>query len=374
MKQIKVLCVITTAFVNGGGLTAVAMNYYREIMKMADSDIAMDFVSSNEIMPDLKNEISKYGSRYFQLSNRKKKIFHYIFELVKLLKTEKYDIIHVHGNSATCAFELIPAMIMGVRIRIAHSHNSSTQYPLLDKILRPLFYLSYTDGVACSKKAGYWMFGKKSYKILNNAIDTNKFEFNENSRKKIRNFIGIKEDTFVVGHVGKMYTDQKNQLYLMDIISETVKKGLDILFVCVGDGQYRKKIEEKARLLGISDKVLFVGFHTNIYEWMQAFDLFVFPSKWEGLPLVLIEAQASGLYCIASSEISSEAKVTNNIEFIGIENHDVLKWASAIYDKYNSHKKTNREEQSKEAKISIKNNKYDITENSKELLELYKKK
>ena len=209
----RILVIITTAFTATGGLASVMLNYYRSLDKKG---VQIDFASTNTITPDLNDEIQKNGSKYYQLPQRKNIIRYW--KAVKCL-SRNYDVVHLHANSSTAVIELSAAKAAGVVKRIHHNHTSKTQHPVINALLHPFFMHSYTDAIACSQLAGDWLFGKNNYKILRNAINIAKFEYNNEARVLIRNEFGIKEEDFVVGHIGK-FMDAKNHEFLIKVFAE----------------------------------------------------------------------------------------------------------------------------------------------------------
>lgn len=318
-RMIKILVVITTGMSPYGGLTTVAMNYYR---KMDLKKNKMDFVSSNILDTELENEINKNGSRYYKLPSRNKSLFQYFIALKKIAKD--YDIIHIHANSATATIELLAARLAGVPRRIIHIHNTTCTHMKIHKTLKPLFDRCYTDAIACSKAAGDWIFPAGSYKVLNNSIDLERYAYSIQNRENIRRKYGLKENDYVIGHVGKL-VKQKNHTFLLDVFKMVLKKQPYSYLLLVGDGELREELEEKAKKLDIIDNVIFCGMQNDASIFLSAFDVIIFPSLWEGLPLSLLEAQANGLDSIASDNITSE------VDFGGVQqvslSEDTSVWA-----------------------------------------------
>lgn len=185
-----------------------------------------------------------------------------------------------------------------------------------------------TELFACSKAAGDWMFGGASYRVMNNAIDARQFEFNKDISKAVLKELGILEETFVVGHVGRFF-EQKNHTFLIDIFKEIHLRNEKSVLLLVGDGELRKDIEAKVTSLGLENHVIFAGVRNNVHELLQAMDVFVFSSLYEGLGIVLIEAQAAGLPCFASDIMPEECEVTNLLNRISLtEPADV--WADIV--------------------------------------------
>lgn len=318
----KVLVVFTTAFVRTGGLTSVMMNYWRA---MDRTGLSFDFASTNKIDDLLLEEISREGCRYYQLPPRKN-VLSYYMALKKL--SRGYDVVHVHANSATSAIELMAAKMAGVRKRIHHNHTSKTSYPLLNKLLHPIFKHSYTDAIACSDAAGEWLFGKGNYLVLPNAIDVDQFKYNPESRNKIRKEFCISDDDFVVGHIGK-FMDAKNHEFLINVFAKYHATHPQTKLLLVGDGAWRPKIENWVAESGCQDSIIMAGLRSDIPAIVQAFDVFVFPSIYEGLPLTVLEAQSSGLPCLISSNVTNAVNIGRDVNMKDLAD-GAESWADSI--------------------------------------------
>lgn len=355
----KVLIIITTAFVPTGGLTTVMMNYYRNMDK---SNIIIDFASTNVAPTVLTDELKKNGGKYVQLPMRKR-IFKYYNTLKQICK--QYDVIHVNGNSATSAIELLAAKMAGVSVRIAHNHNTNTEHPIIHRLLLPIFRHTYTIGLACSSDAGNWLFSEGNFEVLNNAIDVRKYMFDKAKRNKIRNEFNIPQETFVIGHVGK-YNEQKNHHKIIEVFYEYAQLHNNAILLCVGYGPLKNIIESKIKELGITEKVILTGERIDVPELLCAMDFFIFPSLWEGLGLAVIEAQASGLPCLLSDQVPQDVYLSNHITSLPIKSENKV-WVQKI----ESMTVYNREENSKQNAISITKGGYNISEQANKLLEIY---
>lgn len=358
----KILIVITTGFVPYGGLTTVMMNYYRAMDK---TSLQIDFASTNEPSKELLDELKANGSHYFNLGNRKKRLPRYLKNLKDVLKNNHYDIIHVNGNSATMTIELLAAYIAGIKRRIAHVHNTTCDHMALNKLLTPIFKHCYTDACACSQKAGEWMFSNGKYEVLNNAVDLKRYCFDSNQREKIREQYNILDTDKVIGHVGKMVR-QKNHEFILDIFEEMLKKDAQWKLMLVGDGVLREKLEEKAKERGIWEKIFFCGMKNNTENYYSAFDVIVFPSFWEGLPLSLIEAQASGLGGVISDLITSEVCVSKEICRKSLS-EDAFAWGNTVLCFYQEDRKNKSEINCQ----SLRDAGFDISQNAQVLKEMY---
>ncbi len=359
----KVLIVITTSFVPYGGLTTVMMNYYRAINK---NGLRIDFASTNEPETSLLDELKKNNSRYFCLGERKRNLLGYINKLRKLMAREKYDVIHVNGNSATTTIELLVAKVAGVSNRIVHNHNSTCTYKCASAILSPVFNRLYTSAIACSELAGDWIFGRDNYIVLNNAIDVERYSYDNTARSEIRKKYDIHDTDVVVGHVGKL-VEQKNHEYLINVFSCFHQKIPHTKLLLVGDGVLRDKIESEVKSKSLDDCVIFAGMQDDASFFYSAMDVFVFPSKWEGLPLSLVEAQASGLRCVVSDKITKNVDVTGQVTFLSY-NEDEEQWCNHIISMLD----IDRTEASRKSISMIKKNGYDIETNVACLEKIYK--
>ena len=356
----KVLLIATTKF-ELDGITNVIMNYYRSIDK---KDIEFDFVVPNEINDSLKSEIQSNSSNVYVLKGRMKKPFKYINELSKIIKNNEYDVVHAHGNSHTLALEMIAAKKGKAKVRIPHSHNSTCKYKTIHKLLTYSFNKNYTLGFACGEKAGKWLYGNKPFIVINNGINIEKFQYNETVRNEIRKKYGF-ENCKVVLHIGH-FTYQKNHEYLIDIFSELFKTNKNYRLFLLGDGPLKKEVQEKVNRLKLNNVIIFTGKTPDAHKFLQAADLFLMPSRYEGLPLTLIEAQSAGLPCFVSSNVSKEAALTDLVKFIDLENSP-KDWAEII----NSEVINDRNLITEKVTSEIRKKGYDIKENAKFLKNIY---
>lgn len=361
MEQLKILVVMTTEF-GLDGITNVILNYYRAIDK---SNLQIDFVLPNRIDEGINAEFERNGSRVFQLCNRMKSPFSYIRKLSRIMKENQYDIVHAHGNSCTLAIEMFSAKISGVKVRISHSHNSTCRFKFVNFILRYPFNMLYTKAFACGIKAGEWLYQNKSFEIITNGININKYNFNIESRELYRRKYNLNNNNLVVGFVGN-FNYQKNHDYLISIFAELIKCDERYRLLLVGDGELRGDIEEKINRLGLSEMVTIIGKSSEVPQLLQAMDLIIMPSRYEGLPLSVIEAQAAGLNCFVSGNVTREIALTNLVQFIELD-MDPKEWAKIILnakfvDRHRSQDIINKE---------IIEAGYDIDRNAKKLKDLY---
>lgn len=351
----------------GGGVEAVVMNYYRHI---DHSKIQFDFICDNDSTNIPFEEIESLGGKVILIPPYQK-VFKYQKELTKLLRDGKYKIIHSHINTLS-VFPLRAAKKAGIPVRIAHSHSTTNKKEwkknIIKSILKPLSKIYATDYFACTEHAGRWLFGNKTFDkkkvfVMNNAIELDKFKYNEILRKEKRDEFSIKDDTFVFGHIGR-FVEQKNHMFLIDIFSEIHKKNNNSILILVGQGPLQNEIEKKVNNMNLHDSVKFIGQRSDVNELYQAIDFFIFPSLYEGLGMVLIEAQCSGLKCTCSTEVPNIAKVTDNIEFIDL-NMSSNYWAEKILENYKNY---DRKYKSNDNRLCD----YDINKQAKKLENKYK--
>ena len=322
----KKILIVNTVNFKLNGITSVILNYF---FNMDRSCCTFDFLTINEIEDELKTRLEKAGARIFTIKRRKRPL-KYIIEFYKLLKSNNYDVVHIHGQSANMAIELFLSKIAGVRKRIAHSHNTTVKRKFLHYLFYPLFKFSYTDGLACSNAAGQWLFHNSKFVILNNGISIEKFRYNAEIRKRIRKQLDIPEDAFVLGHIG-LFNEQKNHTFLVDVFQNLRMNKKCFKLVLVGSGPLEMLIRKKVDNLGMNEDVIFVGNTLEVQDYYQCMDLFVFPSIFEGLGIVLIEAQANSLPCLVSEAIVSEAKCTNRVFTLNLDEGPAI-WCDKILE------------------------------------------
>lgn len=326
MEPIRILHVVT--YMGRGGLETMIMNYYRHVDR---SQVQFDFLVHRDFRADYDDEIESLGGRIFRLPQLIPWSGSYNNALNRFFASHpEYKIVHVHQDCLSSVI-LKAAKKQGVPVRIAHSHSSSQDKNL--KYLVKLFYkrqipVFATQLFACGKEAGDWMFGGAPFHVINNAIDTRKYTYSPARSRNMRQQLGIREDAYVVGHVGRFNT-VKNHTFLLDAFSELKKKNPDAVLLLVGEGDLRGEMEKKAATLGLKDSVIFTGMRTDVPDLMQAMDCFVFPSLYEGIPVTLIEAQASGLPCVISDAVPAESQKTTLVERIALTDGAAV-WADQI--------------------------------------------
>lgn len=316
----------------GGGVEAVIMNYYRAMNR---GKIQFDFICDEDSTNIPYEEIKSLGGKVILIPPYQK-LFKYQRVLKKILREGNYKIVHSHIN-ALSVFPLRIAKKVGVPIRIAHSHSTTNKKEwkknFFKSILKPFSKVYATNYFCCTEHAGRWLFGNKKFEngeiyILNNAINLEKFIYNEKIRENKRAELKIDKDTIVLGHIGR-FVEQKNHKFLINIFNEVHKKNINTKLILVGQGPLKKEIEQQIKQLNIEDYVLMLGQRADVNEIYQAFDIFLFPSLYEGLGMVAIEAQAAGNLCIVSTEIPKVAKVTKKMEFLDLSSPN-QRWVDCI--------------------------------------------
>lgn len=358
----KVLVIITTKLVEFGGIANAFMNYYR---KLDFSDLEIDVVSCDDYDKTLAREIHENGGNCYAVPVKQKNILRYLVAVNQIMKNG-YDVVDVHGNSSTMLLEMCLAKKNKIDNRMAHCLNSKTDHPFVHMLLRSYFNRLCITKTACTKEAGAFLYGQKKYIVLKNAIETEKYRFSFDSRRQIRKQYDIKENEIVFGTVGKI-NQQKNQSFLVRVFSMLKIQNARLLLV--GDGPLRNDIEQLIRKYKIEKKVILAGMISNVVPYYSAFDVYLFPSIFEGLSLALMEAKCSGLVGIASENIKTEDDDTTH--FIRYRALNEKVWVNEIRCICEKNEFLDREKKSKIAIEIIKQNGYDIVQNVGLLRELY---
>ena len=350
----------------GGGVEAVVMNYYRHIDK---NKIQFDFIFDNDSKNIPYEEIKKLGGEVILISPYQN-AYKYHKQLKKVLKDGKYKIVHSHINTLS-VFSLFAAKCAGVPVRIAHSHSTTNKKEkkrnLMKQTLRPFSRLFATDYMCCSEFAGRWLFGNKEYDkgnvyLLNNAIDLDRFIYNEEVRKQKRKELGISDDTLVIGHIGR-FVSQKNHMFLIDIFNELHKKESNSMLLLAGQGPLQDEIKEKVCNLQLDNNVKFLGQINNPNELYQVFDTFILPSLYEGLPVVGVEAQSAGLLCVLSDNMTKETKLLSSTKFMSLSLGGDA-WSEVILQSLQEYKREDKQ-------YEIYNNGFNIKKEVKKLEKKY---
>lgn len=363
--MIKVLHCVSN--MDRAGIETMLMNYYRNINK---DEIQFYFLCNKKKPGAYDEEIKRLGGKIFHspgLNTLKAIEYHKVVK--NIIKENNIDIVHVH-NGAFGLQALIAAKAAGVNVRISHAHGTKIDrnFKLPLKLIYKTQLKKYANQYwGCGIEAIEYYYGKKNvennnYYLLTNAIDENKFKYNEKIREKIRKELKIEKDEYLVGHIGR-FMSQKNHTFLIDIFKELVQKNNKFKLVLVGDGELQEEIKNKVNELNINNNIIFTGNIPNTNEFYQAMDLFILPSLFEGLPVVGIEAQASGLNCLFSNTISKEVDITGNVEYLSL-NDSAITWANKIKELSNKDRNKITNE--------IRQNNYSIESEAKKLENKYR--
>ncbi len=361
---IRILHIV--GIMNMGGLENLIMNIYRNI----DRDkIQFDFLITRQEEGIFDQEIKSLGGKIHNIPSMEsigvinyKKILRQFFE-----EYQEYQIVHCHRD-ALCSVYLREAKKANLPVRIAHSHNiklaETKNIRGGVKGLLKNYFMLYTNRVAthrfaCSTQAGKWLFGDNGYTIIPNAIDTRKYNYNEDIAVSLRKELNISQETFVIGHVGR-FDIQKNHKFLIDIFKEFEKQHPDCLLCLVGDGSLSEEIKNYVRENNIQNKVRFLGIRDDVPKLMMMFDVFLFPSLFEGLGIVLVEAQSSGLSCLISDQVPQESDMRLGLtQYLSLDSQCI--WLESL---------NNIREKQKELRLNRKSNLNKIRECGYDILSL----
>lgn len=347
------------------GLETMLMNYYRNIDR---TKIQFDFLTHRTETGAYDEEIRELGGKIYHAPRLYPQNYIQYFNFMNRFFEEhsEYLIIHSHIDSMSY-FPLWVAKKKGVPVRIGHSHSSKLdkdfKYPIKFFALKKMPTVA-NEYFACSKMAGEFMWPNQKFNVVHNAIELNKFAYDEETRRAVRNKLKISNSSFVIGHVGRFYY-VKNQFFLIDVFYEIVKEKPDSFLILVGKGEDEAKIRCKISDAGLEEKVLILIDRLDVNELYQAFDIFVMPSLFEGLPVVGVEAQANGLPCVFSQNVSEEVILTHSAERFSL-NNNAKEWADLILKK--------NIERNENAVFELSNSGYDIKKEAKKLENWYLKK
>lgn len=366
----KILHIVGSSM-SRAGMETFIMNIYRQIDK---SKYQFGFLVHSHKKGDFDDEIYSMGGEIHRVIPDSTKayptrVLKRFFNTYKFLKNNsEYSVIHIHTSAATSIVELLASYLAGCKIRIIHSHNTNTKKSRSHKLLYRLMQIFSTHRFACSELAGIWMFGKnfnniKNSKVINNGIDTDVFYYDTNKQKEIKRRLDL-ENKLVVGHIGR-FSKVKNHDFIIDIFNYVHKLNKEAILILIGDGELRLEIENKVKDQNLSNKVIFTGVREDINELLLGMDIMLFPSFHEGLPVTLVEAQATGLKILASDAVSKEANLTGLVKYVSLEKA-AFEWAQILIEEANYLRENQKD--------SIKESKYDIGGIVNELCNIYEEK
>lgn len=323
---------------NAGGIDRYILNLYH---RTSSGEIQFDFFT-NKISEPLREMLATRNSQLFEIANLMHPLQQYK-DFKALFQQKKYDTAYFNLSTALGFLGPMAAKKCGVKKIVIHSHTTDCDIAnpykrklmtVLHKACRKILYRYATDFYACSKEAGEWMFpaaavSGNSFRIVKNAIELEHFVFDGNIRTKLRKELCL-DDAYVIGHIGN-FVYQKNHLFLLDVFQKLCQKLPNAKLLLVGDGPLYADMQDKAMQMHLQDKILFVGRIPNANEYLQAMDVFAFPSNFEGLGIVAVEAQAAGLPCVCSTQVPKEACVTDLCTFLPIDTDDALQiWTDRL--------------------------------------------
>ena len=329
MTPIRVLQVVT--HMERGGLESMIMNYYRHIDR---EKVQFDFLVHRQERAAFDDEIESLSGRIYRLPRLVPWSKSYLSALNHFFDEHpEYKVVHVHQDCLSSVI-LKAAAQHNIPVRVAHSHSASQdkdlKYPI--KLWYKRFIPKYaTELFACGKNAGDWMFSGTPYQVINNAIDAAAYAYSSVTRAKMRQQFGL-TDELTVGHVGR-FSQPKNHSFLLDIFAALLKKEPNSVLLLAGGGEGMPKIQAKAQALGVAERVRFLGVRSDVADLMQAMDVFVFPSLYEGLPVTMVEAQAAGLPCIISDKVPPECILTDGLVDVLSLSAEPETWAEKVLEK-----------------------------------------
>lgn len=331
---------ITTSLKRKSGITAVISNYLHHFDWHR---FQVDILTFNDNEREFVDDLNALGANIFIMPRLGITSFWFFRSfLAEFFNEHHYKIVHSHF----CQIDLIVFPIAkknGTQICISHSHNSKLSDKKISAIRNRIMTLNIGNvadvWAACSEKAGECLFGKKYSEsarklIIRNGIDCKKYSFSQEKRNELRHKLGYNDNDIVIGHIGR-FMPQKNHSYLIDILSELNQFNDKYKLVLIGDGPLLDSIKAKVKEKKLDRQVEFLGMRNDVHILLNLFDLFVFPSIYEGLGIVAIEAQANGLDCYFSKNVPVEANLTS-VEFVDLEDSPFI-WASKIHQKKHVH-------------------------------------
>lgn len=323
-------------FLSRAGTETFMMNMFRGI---DHKRFQIDFLIYTKKETDYTREVEDAGCKVWRITSRKESPVKWYSELNRFFKqhAKEYAAVHYCGNSLTTIAPIVFAYRYGVPIRICHAHNSSSaglHNKVLHLLQRGIARKITTHHFACSSMAAKWFFGSGNAVVIKNGIQTSRFAYKPEVRMQIRTELDIPKNAFIIGHVGR-FENEKNHSFLLDIFAVFAKAHPDARLMLIGRGVLMDAIKEKTSTLGITNKVLFMGEQKNVNELLQAFDLFLMPSTFEGQPFVLIEAQCAGLPCLVSDVINDDICLTPNIRKLSLQ-QNAEEWSKQMTEMLNT--------------------------------------
>ena len=337
--MIRVLHIVGAMY--PGGMENFIMNLYEKIDR---TKFQFDFVVHLQKENDYREQINALGGSVYEVPRLTQDPIGSLAQLYRIVKKNQYDIVIRHTANALIAPQLLVAKLAGAKT-ICHSHNETDPQVTIHKIGKVLMKLVADRRLACSSKAGDWMFGKQDFQIIHNAINVDKFVFEEEKAKRIRKEFDL-DGKHVYGHIAN-FIESKNHMFLLDVFKEIADRDEKAVFFCLGEGDLRPQIEEKIRQLELEKKVVLTGIRHDAEAFMSAMDVLIFPSFFEGLPLTLIEAQIASLPAVISDTITEDVIVTEGLVFMESIQKTPTHWANRAMEVLENAKTSKRQCQRK---------------------------
>ena len=325
------LCIVS--IMNPGGAETFLMKIYRMIDR---SKYQMDFCECTDKEGFYDDEIRSLGGKIYNIPMKSEQPLKSFIELKKTVRENHYDYVWRMSNNALSVIDLIAAKLGGAKTLVFRSTNTNVsggkKNYFLHKLFLPLAKCVPNIKIAPSTEAAEFMFGKnciekRKASLLHNALEYKNYSYSVSERERLRHELGI-DGKFAIGHVGR-FNIQKNHDFIIDIFEKIAEKNSRAVLVLVGDGELREKAEEKVRLLGLKERVIFTGVRSDSDKLLSAFDVLLFPSLFEGMPNVVIEAQAACLHCVISDTITKEADITGLVDYLSLSLPSEV-WADAV--------------------------------------------
>lgn len=355
--------ILIVGLTNGvGGVETFISNLNKYIQH---DNIQISYLTHQNINNKYLDDLSIGNSKIYKIKGIKENPFSSIKELFKFYKENKYDVVHLNECDATYFIYALPVLFNKNIKLIVHSHNGASQHKILHKILAFIQNKRANVMWSCSDVAGKWMFENKKYEIIHNGVDIEKFKYSYKKNIDVRKEFKIPDNKIILGSIAR-FNEQKNHKKIIDVFSEYHKKNNNSVLMLVGDGEEKGKIIEYVNNNNLTDSVIFAGIRNDVPSILSAFDLFLLPSLYEGLPFVCIESQSCALPILASNTVSSEIKLSELVYFESL-NSSNKEWADKVELIINN--KLEREKFNS-AKI-MKNAGYDIKEVCKKIKKEY---
>lgn len=321
-KPLRVLIVNATET----GFNGQTMFIVKYLQNMPLDGMAVGYTAVNEPPAEIRAALEASGVRLYVFAQRNRRPLSYVLALAKLIRHERYAVVHVHGNSATLAVEMTAAWLGGAKARIAHSHNTYCTHTKLNRLLNPLFQALTNARMACGAEAGRWMFGRRPFEIIPIASDPALYRFDAAKREAARRAMGIGEGDVLVGIVA-LLSPFKNHAFLLKAFAVARRRSPRLKLAIIGEGPLRAELEEAVARMQLSDAVFLTGNVTDVPDRLQALDVMALPSLYEGFPNVLIEAQIAGLPVLVSDRVTRDCDITGLLTYLPLE---VAPWAAAL--------------------------------------------